>query len=48
MKFAKGPYVTGIKVFNRSPQTIKNLEHNPVKFKNAFKNFFPSAPLLFN
>jgi hypothetical protein len=47
MKYAKGPYVNGIKVFNRLPQTIKNLEHSPVKFKNFFEIFFPSAPLLF-
>jgi hypothetical protein len=37
MKYAKDPYVNGIKVFNRLPQTIKNLEHSPVKFKNALK-----------
>jgi len=48
MKYAKGPYVNGIKVFNHLPHTIKTLEHSPVKFKNALKNFFPSAPLLFN
>jgi hypothetical protein len=36
----QGPYVNGIKVFNCLPQTIKNLEHSPVKFKNALKNFF--------
>jgi hypothetical protein len=48
MKYAKGTYVNGIKVFNHLPQTIKDLEHNPVKFKNTLKNFFPSAPLLLN
>ena len=48
MKYAKGPYVNSIKVFNHLPHTIKTLEHSPVKFKNALKNFFPSAPLLFN
>jgi hypothetical protein len=48
MKYAKGPYVNGIKVFNHFPQTIKDLEHNPVKFKHTLKSFFPSAPLLFN
>jgi hypothetical protein len=48
MKYAKGPYVNGIKVLNRLPQTIKNLEHCPVKFKNALKKKFPSAPFLFN
>jgi hypothetical protein len=44
MKYAKGPYVNGIKVFNRLPQTIKNLEHSPVKFKNALKIFFHQHP----
>jgi hypothetical protein len=36
----KGPYINGIKVFNHLPQTIKTLEHNPVKFKHALKKFF--------
>jgi hypothetical protein len=40
----KGPYVNGIKVFNRLAQTIKNLEHSPVKFKNALKNLFHQHP----
>jgi hypothetical protein len=31
-------------VFNHLPQTIKNLEHNPVKFKNALKNVFHQHP----
>jgi hypothetical protein len=44
VKYAKGPYVNGIKVFNCLSQTIKNLEHSPVKFKNAFKNFFHQHP----
>jgi hypothetical protein len=44
MKYAKCPYVNGIKVFNHLPQTIKNLEHSPVKFKNALKNFFHQHP----
>ena len=44
MKYAKGPYVNGIKVFNHLPQTIKDLEHNPVKFKNTLKNFFLQHP----
>jgi CDP-glycerol glycerophosphotransferase (TagB/SpsB family) len=44
MKYAKGPYVNGIKVFNRLSQTIKNLEHSPVKFKNALKIFFHQHP----
>jgi hypothetical protein len=44
MKYAKSPYVNGIKVFNRLPQTIKNLEHSPVKFKNPLKFFFHQHP----
>jgi hypothetical protein len=44
MKYAKGPYVNGIKMFNHLPQTIKILEHSPVKFKNALKNFFHQHP----
>jgi len=44
MKYAKGPYVNGIKVFNHLPHTIKTLEHSPVKFKNALKNFFHQHP----
>jgi len=43
-KYAKGPYVNGIKVFNHLPHNIKTLEHNPVKFKNALKNFFHQHP----
>jgi hypothetical protein len=46
MKYAKGPYVNGIKVFNRLPQTIKNLEHSPVKFKNALKIFSISTSFI--
>jgi hypothetical protein len=46
MKYAKGPYVNGIKVFNHLLQTIKNLEHSPVKFKNALKIFFISTPFI--
>ena len=30
-KFGKGPYITGIRVFNHLPQTIKALNHNPNK-----------------
>jgi hypothetical protein len=48
MKYAKGPYVSGIKVFNHLPQTIKNLEHNPVKFKNALKIFSHQHPFYSN
>jgi hypothetical protein len=39
--------VTGrqsVKVFNHLPQTIKNLERSPVKFKNDLKNFFHRHP----
>jgi hypothetical protein len=44
MKYAKDPYVNGIKVFNCLPQTFKNLDHSPVKFKNALKHFFHQQP----
>ena len=44
MKYAKGPYVNGIKVFNHLPENIKNLECSPAKFKNALKNFFHQHP----
>jgi hypothetical protein len=44
MKYAKVPYVNGIKVFNHLRQTIKILEHSPMKFKNALKNFFHQHP----
>jgi len=44
MKYAKGPYVNGIKVLNHLPRTIKTLEHSPVKFKNALKTFFHQHP----
>jgi len=44
MKYAKGPYVNGIKVFNHLPENIKNLERSPTKFKNALKNFFHQHP----
>jgi hypothetical protein len=36
--------VLGIKVFNHLPENIKNLEHSPVKFKNALKSFFHQHP----
>jgi hypothetical protein len=42
--YANGPYINGIKVFNHLPQTIKNLEYSPVKFKNSLKNFFLLHP----
>ena len=44
MKYAKGPYVNGIKVFNHLPENIKNLECSPAKFKNALKIFFYQHP----
>ena len=44
MKYAKGPYVNGIKVFNHLPINIKKLEYSSVKFKKALKNFFHRHP----
>jgi hypothetical protein len=43
-KYAKGTYVNSIKAFNHLPQTIKDLAHNPVKFKKALKDFFHQHP----
>jgi hypothetical protein len=43
MKYAKGPYVNGIKEFNQLPQIIKNLEHSPVN-DNVLKNYFHKHP----
>ena len=34
-KYAKSPYVNGIKVFNHLPENIKNLECSPTKFKKV-------------
>jgi hypothetical protein len=35
----KGVYVTGIKVFNNLPQSIKNLSNGTKQFKLALKNY---------
>jgi len=44
MKYAKGPYVNGIKVYNHLPKNIKNLVYSTEKFKNALKSFFHQHP----
>ena len=41
---SKGPYITGIRVFNHLPQIIKALDHNPNKFKTSLKKFFHQRP----
>jgi len=38
-KYKKGVYYSGIKIFNHSPQNIKNLSWNVNKFKLALKRF---------
>ena len=43
-KYAKSPYVNGIKVFNHLPENIKILECSPAKFKNVLNNFFHQHP----
>ena len=43
-KYAKSPYVNGIKVFNHLPENIKNLECSLAKFKKVLKTFFHQHP----
>ena len=38
-KFYKGPYITGIKVFNHLPQNLKTLVHNSRKCRYSLKRF---------
>jgi hypothetical protein len=38
-KYKKGPYITGIKVFNCLPQSIKMLVNEEKSFKSALKRF---------
>jgi hypothetical protein len=38
-KYKKGPYITGIKVFNCLPQSIKMLVNEDKSFKSALKSF---------
>ena len=44
LKYAKHPYVNGIKVYNHLPKNIKNLVYSMEKFKNALKSFFHQHP----
>jgi hypothetical protein len=43
-KVTKGPYTTGIRVFNHLPQNIKVLLHNAQQFKRMVKTFFHQNP----
>ena len=38
-KFNKGPYMSGIKVFNHLPQYLKTLDHNSMHFRSSLKRF---------
>jgi hypothetical protein len=38
-KYNKGPYISGIKVFNHLPQYLKALDHNSVHFRSSLKRF---------
>jgi hypothetical protein len=38
-KFDRGVYITGIKVFNNLPQSIKSLVNNEKDFKSTLKRF---------
>jgi len=38
-KFNKGPYMSGIKVFNHLPQYLKTLDHNSMQFRSSLKRF---------
>jgi hypothetical protein len=36
-KYNKGPYTSGIKVFNHLPQYLKALDHNALHFRSSLK-----------
>jgi hypothetical protein len=38
-KYQKGPYYSGIKIFNDLPENIKKLSNNIVRFRSALKGF---------
>jgi hypothetical protein len=40
MKFSKGAYTSGVKVFNHLPQTIKMLFADERRFKTALRRFY--------
>ena len=44
--FQKGPYYSGIKIFNNRPTEIKDLSDNHKKFKNALKHFYIHSPFI--
>ena len=43
-KVCKGPFITGIRLYNHLPQIIKTLDHNSKKFKTSLKRFFHQHP----
>ena len=43
-RVSKGPYITGIKLYNHLPQIIKTLDHNSRKFKTSLERFFHQHP----
>jgi hypothetical protein len=38
--YQKGAYYSGVKVFNKLPSDIKNVNGNITKFKTTLKNFY--------
>ena len=45
-KYNKGPYISGINIFNHLPQYLKALVHNPKHFRSFFKKVSVSFLLL--
>jgi hypothetical protein len=44
MKVNKGAYISGLKVFNHLPQTIKMLVTDERRFKSAPRSFYIITP----
>jgi hypothetical protein len=38
-KFNKGPYTSGLKIFNHLPQYLEALDHNSKHFRSSLKSF---------
>jgi hypothetical protein len=38
--YQKGAYYSGVKIFNKLPSDIKNVNDNITKFKTTLKNFY--------
>ena len=38
-KYKKGPYISGIKIFNHLLQYLKILDHNSMHFRSTLKRF---------